>query len=286
MPTQPNEFERAMVPLLVIEGGKVDDKNDPGGRTNQGVTQKVYSAWRKNSKLPSRDVYAMTPSERDAIYRAQYWDRIQGDKLPAGIGYVVFDGAVHSGVSQSIKWLQRALAPLYKGAIDGQIGQLTLDAINAVNDHDSLIAKILDRRLAFLQALKTWKFYARGWDRRIKDALARGQAWAAGSVGPTPVYIPSAERKANLEDAKVALPRAPGDLAAAGGGTIGIGVGPLLEQAKTELAPLAAKLAYVNSIIFWLTAAGLILAAAGIAYRFYAANQKKQLDDALDAEVV
>ncbi len=47
------------------------------------------------------------------------------DKLAPGVSYVVFDGNVNSGVSQSIKWLQRALQGLglYQGAIDGIIGQ-------------------------------------------------------------------------------------------------------------------------------------------------------------------
>jgi len=68
---------------------------------------------------------------------------------------------VNSGVAQSVKWLQRALQAmgLYQGGIDGIIGQGTLLATAGVSDNDQLIARICERRLAFLQALKTFKTF-------------------------------------------------------------------------------------------------------------------------------
>lgn len=39
------------------EGGKVDHLKDPGGRTNRGITQRVYNAWWSKQNLPARDVY-------------------------------------------------------------------------------------------------------------------------------------------------------------------------------------------------------------------------------------
>jgi lysozyme family protein len=285
MPVEVYGFDRAIKPVLVHEGGKVDHPRDPGGRTNQGVTQKVYNAWRLNGKLPIRDVYLMETPERDAIYRTQYWDAIKGDLLPEGVGYVVLDGAVHSGSKQSIKWLQRALGPLYDGKVDGVLGELTLEAVQSVNDYDALISRIIQRRMAFLQALKTWKTFGRGWSRRVADVLARGQAWATGSVGPVPTYIPGAEKKANIEDAKKPLPKAPGDVSTGVGGG-GVVLGPILENVKDELTPLASKLPMVNGLIFWLIVAGAIVAVGGLAYRFFAANREKDLRDALDADVV
>lgn len=97
--------------------------------------------------MQPRSVQKLTAPERDAIYRRQYWDAIKGDKLPAGVDYVVFDGAVNSGPKQSIKWLQRALGSAYRGQIDGVIGLATFAALEATEDHDALIDRICDRRM-------------------------------------------------------------------------------------------------------------------------------------------
>jgi lysozyme family protein len=74
-------YAACMRHVLVFEGGKVDDEHDPGGRTNQGVIQRVYDGWRERNRLPQRDVYLMTNEERDAIYREGYWNQIRGDQL-------------------------------------------------------------------------------------------------------------------------------------------------------------------------------------------------------------
>lgn len=39
-------FTRAITFILKWEGGFSDDPDDRGGRTNKGVTQKVYDTWR------------------------------------------------------------------------------------------------------------------------------------------------------------------------------------------------------------------------------------------------
>ena len=122
-----DRFRDALARVLVHEGGKVDHPADPGGRTNKGVTQRVYNAWRTKSYLPLRDVYLISDLEVEAIYRFQYWDAIKGDQLPPGIGYVVLDGAVNSGPKQSAKWLQRALG-FEPSQVDGMIGSVTLNA--------------------------------------------------------------------------------------------------------------------------------------------------------------
>ncbi|WP_105401605.1 putative peptidoglycan-binding domain-containing protein [Neorhizobium sp. T7_12] len=93
---------------------------------------------------------------------------------------------MNSGVVQSVKWLQRALQAmgLYKGAIDGNLGTGTLLVASSVNDNDAVVAAIIDRRRAFLRALKIWSTFGKGWTARINGVRAVGQAWATGLARP------------------------------------------------------------------------------------------------------
>lgn len=276
-----NKFKDALARVLLHEGGRADHPKDPGGRTNKGITQRVYSAWRQKSHLPVRDVFEIDDMEVEAIYRFQYWEPIHAEAMPAGVGYVVFDGAVNSGPKQSAKWLQRALGSLYTAGIDGSIGTVTLQAIAAYPDNDQLIEAICERRMIFLQALKTWPTFRKGWTARVQDVLSAGQAWASGSVPSDAEYRPGGNHKADIEDAKGDPPRAPGDIGT-GGGVATAGGGGLLEQLRGQLEPYVAKVTWLGSVVVWLIIIGALIAAAGFAYRWWAAREKAKLDDALD----
>ena len=198
------EYELALPRILVYEGGKVDDPQDPGGRTNKGVTQSTYNTYRRRAGLPLRDVWLIADSEVSAIYKQMYWDRIGGDLLPKGVAFCVFDAAVNSGVSQATKWLQRALGRTYTGAVDGDFGPKTVEAALADNDNDALIARFCSLRLAMLKGLKTWNRFRKGWSARVANVLKIAQSWASGSVGPNPVDVASdgGNRKAFPADIK------------------------------------------------------------------------------------
>lgn len=57
------DYAEALRRVLVFEGGKVDHPRDPGGRTNQGVTQHVYNGYRVNKGLPQRDVFLIADAD-------------------------------------------------------------------------------------------------------------------------------------------------------------------------------------------------------------------------------
>lgn len=158
-------FERALALVLEHEGGYVNHKLDPGGATNRGVTQAVYNGYRKMRGRGLLSVKYISEEEVRAIYKFQYWDKVQGDFLPAGLDYAVFDFAVNSGVSRAAKYLQAVLGVEQ----DGQIGTRTLAAIGSPAE---TINALCDRRISFLRNLKTFLTFGKGWTSRVKGVRA------------------------------------------------------------------------------------------------------------------
>lgn len=152
--------------LFASEGGYVDHPADPGGATNHGITHKTLARWRGVSPwtaLPKSEVKNLSLAEAGQIMKANYWDVIQGDKLPAGLDYAVFDYAVNSGPGRAVKDLQRVLGGI---KVDGLVGVETLNAIEG-RDVVELIDDLCQRRYAFVRSLKTFPTFGKGWTRRI-----------------------------------------------------------------------------------------------------------------------
>lgn len=167
-----NNFEHCLDLVLKHEGGFSDHPSDPGGKTMKGVTQAVYDAYRKTRGRPAQSVKFITYDELKAIYKFQYWDRVQGDYLPRGLDYAVFDFAVNSGVGRASKYLQAVLGV----AQDGQIGARTLAAITSPTN---AINALCDRRMGFLHGLRTFWRFGKGWTRRVQDVRAHALEMAS-----------------------------------------------------------------------------------------------------------
>lgn len=172
-------FERALRLVLQHEGKFSNDPLDPGGVTLEGIIQRVYNAYRDSKGLDRRP---LKPSmfgrqdwiqERDDIYRRNYWNKVRADELPSGIDYAVFDGAVNSGPSQAIKWLQRAIGV----DADGKIGPVTMAAVSKA-DPAAIITKLSDNRIEMLKSLSTWKRFGNGWSARVADVERISTEWA------------------------------------------------------------------------------------------------------------
>lgn len=196
-------FSKAYDIIRVYEGGNDDDPQDPGGRTSRGITQAVYTAYRRRKGLGEKDVWNASEAEVKEIYKVQYWQAIKGDELPSGVDLFVYDSAVNSGPSQATKWLQRALGV----PADGQMGQRTLEAADSAVDNDAIVDSMADQRERFLRNLKTFKRFGNGWMKRVNSAKRISQAWADGSVGETPVRAAdmNGNKKSTAND--IALPR-------------------------------------------------------------------------------
>lgn len=154
-------FEAALDRVLIQEGGFVHHPDDPGGATNLGITRRTLSQARRRP-VSVEDVRRLTREEAASIYRRVYWDAVRGDELPPGIGLAVFDMAVHSGPSRSVRLLQEALGI----TADGILGSRTLAAAWAADAAD-LVRRLSRARLGFLSRLPGWPVFGRGWRRRV-----------------------------------------------------------------------------------------------------------------------
>jgi len=156
-------FARALAAVLKSEGGFSNNPKDPGGATNKGVTQAVYDDWRARHGLDKQSVRKLADNELQAIYRHDYWDRVRGDDLPAGVDYATFDFAVNSGVSRAARFLQAAAGV----AQDGAIGPATLAAVRS--EPAFIISALVDKREAFLRSLPTFATFGDGWMARCDE---------------------------------------------------------------------------------------------------------------------
>jgi lysozyme family protein len=153
-------FEKCLPIILQFEGGRSNDPADPGGRTNKGITQRTYNAYRARLKKPSNDVYAIADAEVADCYRRDYWDAVDGDSIPPGEDLAIFDFAVNSGPARAVR-------------VRGMASQANLKA-------DANIRNICANRLAFMQSLPTWPHFGSGWARRVAEVQKHGLAMAAG----------------------------------------------------------------------------------------------------------
>lgn len=133
-------FQRALARVLRYEGGYVDHPSDPGGATNRGITQAAYDRWRSSQNQPLRSVRDCTLDETTAIYWRDYWLPSGAEQKPAPMAAATFDAAVHSGISNALKFEAGA-------AGDWQ------EAINL--------------REEFIIDLATWPVFSRGWAKRL-----------------------------------------------------------------------------------------------------------------------
>lgn len=150
-------FDTAIDRVLVSEGGYVNNAADPGGETNFGISKRSY---------PDVDIANLTRESAVAIYKRDFWDRVNGDNLDPRVAFQALDFAVNSGCETAVRYLQRAAGV----ADDGRIGPVTTAALNAMPP-TVLLLTYLALRLKFMTGLKNWPNAGKGWSRRIADDM-------------------------------------------------------------------------------------------------------------------
>jgi len=149
--------------ILHHEGGYVNHPKDPGGETNLGVTKRVYEEFGG-----TKDMKDLTREDVEPIYKKNYWDRLKGDQLPAGLDLCVFDFGVNAGTGRAAKFLQKMIGT----TPDGGIGPMTLKSVNEYvtkNGIENTIKRYQMGRQKYYESLSTFATFGKGWTRRVKE---------------------------------------------------------------------------------------------------------------------
>ena len=145
-------FPECLKVILAEEGGISNHRQDPGGLTKYGISQRAY---------PNVDIERLTLAQASAIYQRDYWQPIRGDMLPAGLDLLVFDCAVNQGSTTAAILLQTTLGV----RADGSIGPITLARASQAMP-GVLITFAAERALQY-EFNRNEETFGRGWYRRL-----------------------------------------------------------------------------------------------------------------------
>ena len=175
-------FEKGIDFVIKWEGGYVDHPDDPGGRTNKGVTQNTYNKWRAKNGLLAEDVLHITDQEVHAIYLETNWQPVVQNWYPESLSIALFDTSVNMGPRRAISMLQHSINETLPGAnidVDGSAGVTTFDAVRdimAEGDENKLLENYLKTRRGVYHGIVERRphsaKYLNGWLNRLND-LAR-----------------------------------------------------------------------------------------------------------------
>lgn len=148
------DFDKAIETIMELEGGYVNHPNDPGGETNFGISKAAF---------PSLDIKNLTEKEAHKIYKDNYWDKSQCEKLPLELRLAMFDASINHGNKMAVILLQRTL----KVKTDGIIGNITISKAHAYKGKLNLLINFLVTRELFYMNLSTFNHFGKGWSRRL-----------------------------------------------------------------------------------------------------------------------
>lgn len=175
-----SDFDVAIKTILKHEGGYVNDKDDPGGATNYGVSLRFLiktgdldrdgfldGDFDQDGDIDIDDIKKMSLDNAKNIYRLYWWDKykyalINDDEVATK----VFDLAVNMGATQAHKCVQRAIRAANGQTLvdDGILGNQSFAAINNCPSI-VLLPAIRSEAAGFYRSLNKPKFI-RGWLNR------------------------------------------------------------------------------------------------------------------------
>ena len=116
--------------IVAREGGYANDRDDPGGATNHGVTlgtlRRLGLDLTRDGRVTAADVRTLTTAQAVDIFVDHYFNAPRVADLPTILQASVFDMYVNAGVN-AVRILQRLIRDMrIDVVVDGVIGPRTI----------------------------------------------------------------------------------------------------------------------------------------------------------------
>ena len=166
-------FDLFLPILLKFEGGYVDDPEDPGGETNKGITMATFrqcSHELLGVDPTSDNLKALTDAQAGIIYKARYWDAMQGDAINLqDLANIVCDFYVNAG-THATTLLQQVMNGMGANlVVDGKIGPASVQVLNGL-DQKEVYRQYKRGRIRYYQGLgQKYPRFLQGWLNRVNS---------------------------------------------------------------------------------------------------------------------
>ena len=157
--------------VLEKEGGFQNNPDDSGNYnkageligTNLGITPATYEA--VFGKEPTvEELKNITPTQAAKIYKKEFYERYNIDKLPSNLQKIAMHALVTGG-PKTIKYLQELAGTKQ----DMLIGEQTTQAIK---DKRITAKQLKDKVLSEYKKLDGWKKFGKGWTNRMNETVS------------------------------------------------------------------------------------------------------------------
>ena len=188
--------------VFAVEGGYVNDKDDPGGETNHGITKAVA--------IKNGYVGPMISMPKETAGEIYYKNYIKGPgfepmiNISPAVTEELVDSGVNMGPPRPSRWFQESLNSLSRGckdyaciAVDGQVGASTIGAyqkLQKARGHIQacqLVIKLLDAKQAvYYMGLTNLNKYTPGWVANRVGNVPLSKCTNYGGVFNAQVQVP------------------------------------------------------------------------------------------------
>lgn len=183
---------RLLIPfILKWEGGYSKHKADAAAKgipielngihTNKGITWQTYqgNSQRLFGKLPTPEGFLnLTDEEWGIIFKNLYWNYTRADEfISQKLAHAVVDFLWGSGYVHPTYILQKLLNTYYgfNLKLDGIVGNMTMKAINSVDNQEQLYTLYMMERVLYIQAIvrnnQSQQVFEQGWLNRLFDLV-------------------------------------------------------------------------------------------------------------------